>query len=43
MTAGIHRKYVAVQVRRNPRQWLRSWYVLFFQLPWLTRLTNHDF
>jgi len=22
-------------VRRNPVQWLRSWYVLFFQLPWL--------
>ena len=21
--------------RRNPRQWLRSWYALFFQLPWL--------
>jgi pimeloyl-ACP methyl ester carboxylesterase len=21
--------------RRNFRQWLRSWYVLFFQLPWL--------
>lgn len=20
---------------RNPRQWLRSWYILFFQLPWL--------
>jgi pimeloyl-ACP methyl ester carboxylesterase len=30
-------------LRTNPRQWLRSWYVLFFQLPWLTRLTNHDF
>jgi pimeloyl-ACP methyl ester carboxylesterase len=22
-------------VRRSPGQWLRSWYVLFFQLPWL--------
>lgn len=22
-------------LRRNPRQWLRSWYILFFQLPWL--------
>ena len=22
-------------LRTNPRQWLRSWYVLFFQLPWL--------
>jgi pimeloyl-ACP methyl ester carboxylesterase len=22
-------------VRTNPRQWLRSWYILFFQLPWL--------
>jgi pimeloyl-ACP methyl ester carboxylesterase len=21
--------------RANPRQWLRSWYALFFQLPWL--------
>lgn len=21
--------------RTNPRQWLRSWYALFFQLPWL--------
>src|SRR5262249_13143360 len=20
---------------RRPRQWLRSWYILFFQLPWL--------
>jgi pimeloyl-ACP methyl ester carboxylesterase len=23
------------ELARNPRQWLRSWYVLFFQLPWL--------
>ncbi len=23
------------QLRRNPGQWIRSWYVLFFQLPWL--------
>jgi pimeloyl-ACP methyl ester carboxylesterase len=22
-------------LRRNPMQWLRSWYVLLFQLPWL--------
>lgn len=22
-------------LRTNPRQWLRSWYMLFFQLPWL--------
>ena len=22
-------------LKRSPRQWLRSWYVLFFQLPWL--------
>jgi epoxide hydrolase 4 len=22
-------------LRTNPRQWLRSWYILFFQLPWL--------
>ncbi len=26
---------VSVQAVRNPRQLLRSWYVLFFQLPWL--------
>lgn len=25
-------------LRSNPRQWLRSWYVLFFQLPWLPEL-----
>lgn len=25
-------------LRHNPRQWLRSWYVLFFQLPWLPEL-----
>jgi pimeloyl-ACP methyl ester carboxylesterase len=23
------------ELRSNPRQWLKSWYVLFFQLPWL--------
>jgi pimeloyl-ACP methyl ester carboxylesterase len=22
-------------IRRSPSQWLKSWYVLFFQLPWL--------
>lgn len=22
-------------IRRSPAQWLKSWYVLFFQLPWL--------
>ena len=22
-------------LRRSPAQWLRSWYILFFQLPWL--------
>lgn len=32
-------------LRRCPAQWLRSWYVLFFQIPWLpealTRLVNY--
>ncbi len=28
--AALHR-----ELKRNPRQWLRSWYVLLFQLPWL--------
>jgi pimeloyl-ACP methyl ester carboxylesterase len=23
------------RLRTNPQQWLRSWYILFFQLPWL--------
>jgi pimeloyl-ACP methyl ester carboxylesterase len=23
------------ELRRGPGQWLRSWYILFFQLPWL--------
>jgi pimeloyl-ACP methyl ester carboxylesterase len=23
------------ELRRGPRQWLRSWYILFFQMPWL--------
>jgi pimeloyl-ACP methyl ester carboxylesterase len=26
------------ELRRNPGQWLRSWYVLFFQVPWLPEL-----
>jgi len=30
-----HPAIFAKQVRRNPRQMLRSWYVLFFQVPWL--------
>lgn len=30
---------------RNPRQWLRSWYILFFQLPWLPEhvLARNDY
>ncbi|MGE5565843.1 MAG: alpha/beta fold hydrolase [Parcubacteria group bacterium] len=23
------------RARKNPRQWLRSWYVFYFQIPWL--------
>lgn len=30
-----HPALVQKALRRNPRQWLRSWYILFFQLPWL--------
>ncbi|MCC6420523.1 MAG: alpha/beta hydrolase [Gemmataceae bacterium] len=30
-----HPALFAKALRRNPRQWLRSWYILFFQLPWL--------
>lgn len=32
-------------VKRNPIQWLRSWYVLFFQLPWLPErlIRSRDF
>jgi pimeloyl-ACP methyl ester carboxylesterase len=32
-------------LRTNPRQWLRSWYMLFFQLPWLpeTAFSAYDF
>ena len=26
-------------LRRNPRQWLKSFYILFFQLPWLPEWT----
>jgi pimeloyl-ACP methyl ester carboxylesterase len=26
-------------LRRYPRQWLRSWYILYFQLPWLPEFT----
>ena len=30
-----HPAVFAEQLRKNPRQWLRSWYIAFFQLPWL--------
>jgi epoxide hydrolase 4 len=30
-----HGSVMARTLRRNPRQMLRSWYTLFFQLPWL--------
>ncbi len=30
-----HLKRFAEELRRNPRQMLRSWYMLFFQIPWL--------
>lgn len=30
-----HPAIFAQQLRRNPRQLLRSWYMFFFQLPWL--------
>ncbi|HVA80906.1 MAG TPA: alpha/beta hydrolase [Candidatus Binataceae bacterium] len=30
-----HLKRFSEELRRNPRQMLRSWYMLFFQLPWL--------
>ncbi|MCC7364061.1 MAG: alpha/beta hydrolase [Dehalococcoidia bacterium] len=30
-----HPAVFAKKVGRNPRQWLRSWYIVFFQLPWL--------
>lgn len=30
-------------VRTNPRQMLRSWYILFFQLPWLPELAMGSF
>lgn len=30
-----HPAVFARQLRKNPRQWLRSWYIGFFQLPWL--------
>ncbi len=30
-----HLKRFSGELRRNPRQMLRSWYMLFFQLPWL--------
>lgn len=30
-----HPLVFAEVMRRSPRQWLRSWYIAFFQLPWL--------
>lgn len=30
-----HPAVFAKQIRRSPRQWARSWYMAFFQLPWL--------
>jgi epoxide hydrolase 4 len=30
-----HPVVMMLTLRTNPRQWLRSWYMLFFQLPWL--------
>jgi len=30
-----HPGVAAAVIPRSPRQWLRSWYILFFQLPWL--------
>jgi pimeloyl-ACP methyl ester carboxylesterase len=30
-----HPAVAAQIIPRSPRQWLRSWYILFFQLPWL--------
>ena len=34
-----HPAKFAVALRSNRRQMLRSWYILFFQLPWLPELT----
>ena len=33
-----HPAKFAEALRRNPQQMLRSWYILFFQLPWLPEL-----
>lgn len=30
-----HPQVMQTHLRRNPAQWLRSWYIAFFQLPWL--------
>ena len=30
-----HPAVYLTHIRRSPRQWLKSWYILFFQLPWL--------
>ncbi|MEE8624940.1 MAG: alpha/beta hydrolase, partial [Acidiferrobacterales bacterium] len=32
---GPHGNVMIEHLRRNPRQMLKSWYMLFFQLPWL--------
>ncbi len=33
-----HPVVIAHNLRTNPRQWLKSWYAAFFQLPWLPEL-----
>jgi pimeloyl-ACP methyl ester carboxylesterase len=33
-----HPSAMARALQTDPRQWLRSWYALFFQLPWLPEL-----
>jgi pimeloyl-ACP methyl ester carboxylesterase len=32
---GPHPAVYLEHIKRSPGQWLRSWYILFFQLPWL--------
>ena len=39
-----HPAVISHNLRTNPRQWLKSWYAAFFQLPWLPELlfsANH--
>ena len=40
-----HPARYAHELKRNPSQWLRSWYAFVFQLPWLPEriLRAHDF